>query len=357
MLFSHIMKGVTMLLALTTAFASPTHLRSNDDFVINYENEPIFQQMIKEQPVNYDALKTIQQQNYEMKQKQENGQTVCNILEFSGIGPWGSLSVGLGSKLRQQGFLNKTYDITVGTSGASINAMISGKIQNIDKAFYVMRGFWSSLKDKYVYINESQYFEQNWGSLNNAPLQQTIGNLDKLTGPTYYRDVIVTVTNLQHSNYDNNYNLKYNSNQEHQIIAASMNLPFYFQKMLLNGEYVVDGSFYSFSSVTDIIGVKQCDYYNYDIIGYAMQNKKIAIYNINEYIESFAKLFSRLLINTDRMQNSCNSPIGTVNIYNLFPSSFVHHNQFNKITDYSNTTAVIIDGLTSNYTLETFDLC
>lgn len=355
-MFKMLLKGLAVIATIATTFASPSMTEQGNDFEISYAQEPYYQELIKQQPINYESLKTIQQQNADIQRRKELGQNVCNVLEFSGVGAYAGLTVGLGSKLRQQGYLNKTYDTTAGSSGAALNAMIPGKIENLDKAFYVMRGFWSSLKNKYVFVNESSGFEQNWGAYNNAPFQQTILNLDKLTGPTYYRDSFVDVTNMNYM-AANTYNLKEYSTMEQVLVAASMNFPIYFQKMTINGDYVMDGSLFGFTMFETVTGNKNCDYYNFDVITYSNSNHKLEITAFGDYIRSIFNVGIGNFMDEleDIMDNTCSQPKGVINVYNL--DNVSHHHQIEKVFDFSNTTGIITTGITNPFTVKTYPLC
>lgn len=340
------MKIFICLLALYSSFAQP-------DIFNKYDNE--YLDLINHQPINSESQQIIEKQNVDMQYRISQGDSICNILEFSGIGSFTGLTVGLGSKLRQQGFLNKTYDAVAGSSGGAINAMIIGKFDNVDKGFYVMRGFWSSIQNKFIYTNESDNFSKDWGFLNNAPLQQTITNLDKLTGQQYYRNVYTNIVNLNQKS-PQMYDMSNTTLNASTIISATMNMPLFFKRMLLNGDYVIDGSFYGYTMLEQILGEKQCDFINYDLITYNSINTKSIINSFEDYLNNLIYSLENRFIEINAVVNSkCSFPIGNINIFNL--DGNYHYNQIERGMDFSNMSSIISQGITSSYTFKSIPFC
>lgn len=323
-------------------------------------DDTYFQDLIQKQPIDTTVLKQLDTQNTITQTKINQGMKVCNVLEMSGIGAFGAISAGLGSKLYEQGMLNKSYDVIVGSSGTAINALLLGKSQDIGKSFSVMRGFWSSLQNKYVYVENSSVIEENWGFLSNKPLQQTISNLAKVTGNTYYRNTLVNVGNLNYQKIDT-YDLSdpINNGMENQIIPASMNLPFYFEKMMLNGNYSIDGAIGGMTSFNSIRSIKECDYYNFDIITVYDNIHKQSIHDFKSYyisLGNFAGIF--FLKEKIKFYSSCKNPMGTINIYNSQGNNMMyHHDKLHKIIDYSNGTKWISVGIANDYDFYSIPFC
>lgn len=345
---------MNLFIKLLLIFSSFT--LSTSSFV-NFDKEPHFQDLIREQNYDYDTMKIIEKQNLYTDKLRSNNKTVCNVLEFAGIGPFAGVSVGLGSRIAQQGLLNKSYDIVTGSSGSAINALIAGKFQDISKALYIMRGFWSSLQNKYVYYNDSSNFLEEWGSLNNSPLKQTIKNLDKATGTIYFRDVEVDVTNL---NYNEGILYKLNDekniNRVEEIVSASMNFPFYFQKMMLDGDYITDGSLFGFTSFSDIIGLRDCDYFVFDVIGYILNYNHHTINSFEEYIKNVFYTLTDMPVELNNIVgDNCDHPKGIINVYSSH--SNVHHEQNKNIIEYSNVTNWISDGIKNDYSFKSVPFC
>lgn len=345
-----------LCLLLLSLFNPCLTATSNNDFTVNYENEYTFQKYINAQEVNQDVFNVIQDQSDMIKQKRMNGERVCNLLEFSGIGAYGALTTGLASKLNSQGLMNKTYDAISGSSGASINALIGSKVNDNNKALFLMRNIWASFKDNFIYMNDTNAdFEKDWGFLDNAPLKQTIKNIDKITGNIYYKDAIVDYVSLL-NNSGISVNLRNNPNEVSDIIASSMNMPIFFKKMMYKNEYVIDGSIDGFTDVQDLLSIIDCNYYVIDLFTYNFVYNNHNINSFEEYFRGISNTALNMLVELYHFnENDCKGE--EIGIINLFNTEAPRQHQSKNFINYNNSREFLIEGINSNYLFNTVKIC